>query len=172
MSSTAKSSGARTGSIFCNGACRRGPDAAFRCYASEASPPAPPAVVPMPEAAAPLVLYVEDDRLNIVLMEEVFRRLSGWRLEVAETGGQALQALETLRPDLVLVDMNLPDMSGLELLGQLRADTRLACLRCVALSADDLPDQVRAARDAGFTDYWTKPIDVPRLTEALRAALD
>lgn len=123
------------------------------------------------QAAAPQVLYIEDDRINIVLMEEVFRRLPGWQLECAEDGEQALALLQELQPDLVLIDMNLPDMSGLELLSRLRADARLQQLRCVALSADDQRDQVEAAREAGFSDYWVKPIDVPRLAEALQDTL-
>jgi CheY-like chemotaxis protein len=121
--------------------------------------------------AAPIVLYVEDDRINIILVEEVFRQLPGWRLECAEDGAQALRLLETLRPALLLIDMNLPDMDGVTLLKRLRGDARLQDLRCIALSADDQPQQVAAARAAGFSDYWLKPIDVKRLREALQACL-
>lgn len=127
----------------------------------------------MSPAASLQVLYVEDDRINIVLMEEVFRRLPGWHLHCAEDGEQALALLaerapEAL-PDLLLIDMNLPDMSGLSLIEALRADQRLAPLPCVALSADDHASQVEAARAAGFSEYWVKPIDVLRLSEALQA---
>ncbi|MCV2353490.1 response regulator [Paucibacter sp. B2R-40] len=125
----------------------------------------------MLSAPARLVLYVEDDRINLVLMEEVFRRLPGWRLECAEDGAQALALLESLRPDLLLIDMNLPDMTGLELLTHLRNVARGSTLHCVALSADDLPDQVEAARAAGFSDYWVKPIDVLKMVDALQGAL-
>ncbi|MBT9493831.1 MAG: response regulator [Paucibacter sp.] len=125
----------------------------------------------MSPAPARLVLYVEDDRINIVLMEEVFRRLPAWQLECAEDGAQALSLLETLRPDLVLIDMNLPDMSGLDLLARLRSSALHAGLNCVALSADDLSDQVDAARAAGFSDYWFKPFDVMQMVAALRATL-
>ncbi len=126
----------------------------------------------MPDSAPPRhVLYVEDDRINIVLMEEVFRRLpADWSLECVEDGAQALAALAERRPDLLLVDMNLPDMNGLELLARLREqDPALSTLCCVALSADALPEQVQAARAAGFCDYWLKPIDVLQLADALRA---
>jgi CheY-like chemotaxis protein len=125
----------------------------------------------MCSAPARLVLYVEDDRINLVLMEEVFRRLPGWRLECAEDGAQALGLLETLQPDLVLIDMNLPDMNGLDLLARLRGEPRSAGLLCVALSADDLRTQVEAALAAGFSDYWVKPIDVMKMVDALQRAL-
>lgn len=115
------------------------------------------------------VLYVEDDRINIVLMEEVFRLMPGWTLHCAETGALALAALQEMRPDLVLMDMNLPDMTGLELMARLRADATLAGLPCVALSADVMDDQLARARAAGFRDYWLKPIDVQRLRAELQA---
>ena len=120
----------------------------------------------------PLVLYVEDDRIHLILMEEVFRLLADLELRCAETGAEALAALADCRPALVLVDMNLPDMTGLQLMAQARADASLAgCVaqaRWVALSADDPSAVVRAAREAGFDDYWLKPIDVPKLQAALQ----
>ena len=128
----------------------------------------------MPDRA-PLVLYVEDDRIHLILMEEVFRLLPGWELRCAETGAEALAALGECRPSLVLVDMNLPDMTGVELIAKVHADAGLAAalqgVRWVALSADDPGSVVRAARTAGFEDYWLKPIDVPKLQAALHGLL-
>ncbi|MGM9481952.1 response regulator [Roseateles sp. NT4] len=129
----------------------------------------------MTDRAAPLVLYVEDDRIHLILMEEVFRLLSGWELRMAETGAEALQALAERPPALVLVDMHLPDMTGLELRERVAADAGLAAAlsdtRWVALSADNPGAVVRAARAAGFDDYWLKPIDVPVLEAGLRKLL-
>ncbi|MFG6460715.1 response regulator [Roseateles sp. DXS20W] len=129
----------------------------------------------MPDRAAPQVLYVEDDRIHLILMEEVFRLLPGWVLRTAETGAEALDALADGRPDVLLVDMHLPDMTGLELRRRVAADAGLSAalsgVRWVALSADDPTDVVRAAREAGFDDYWLKPIDVSRLQAGLRALL-
>jgi CheY-like chemotaxis protein len=129
----------------------------------------------MPERATPLVLYVEDDRIHLILMEEVFRLLPGWELRCAETGEEALAALRECRPTLALVDMHLPDMTGLELIAQARSQPACAeaaaGMRWVALSADDPGSVVRAAREAGFDDYWLKPIDVPRLQAALQRLL-
>ena len=129
----------------------------------------------MPDRAAPLVLYVEDDRIHLILMEEVFRTLPGWELRCVETGAEALAALAERRPDLLLIDMNLPDMTGLELRACVDADAALSAslggARWVALSADNPADVVRAARSAGFADYWLKPIDIPQLQAGLRALL-
>jgi CheY-like chemotaxis protein len=129
----------------------------------------------MTDRAAPRVLYVEDDRIHLILMEEVFRLLPGWELHCAETGSEALAVLDACRPGLVLVDMNLPDMTGVELRLRAAADAGLAPLaartRWVALSADNPSDIVRAAREAGFDDYWLKPIEVARLQAALQRLL-
>lgn len=126
----------------------------------------------MPDRAAPLVLYVEDDRIHLILMEEVFRLLPGWELCLAETGAEALAALAEHRPAVVLVDMHLPDMTGLQLRERVAADAALAgalqATRWVALSADNPSAVVRAARAAGFDDYWLKPIDVPLLQSGLQ----
>lgn len=130
----------------------------------------------MPDRAAPLVLYVEDDRIHLILMEEVFRLLPGWELRCAETGAEALAALAECRPNLVLLDMNLPDMTGLQVRERVMADASLAeslqGTRWVALSADNPGALVRAAREAGFDDYWLKPIDVPQLQASLHKLLD
>lgn len=130
----------------------------------------------MPDRALPLVLYVEDDRIHLILMEEVFRLLPGWELRLAETGAEALAALAERRPAVVLVDMNLPDMTGLELRRRVSADAGLSValqgVRWIALSADDPGALVRAAREAGFDDYWLKPIDVPQLQSGLQRLLD
>jgi CheY-like chemotaxis protein len=117
------------------------------------------------------VLYVEDEPLNVVLMQEVFRGQPGWSLEVAADGAAGIAAAQARPPDLALIDMNLPDMTGLEVVRALREHPRTAALRCIALSADALRDQMEVARAAGFDDYWTKPIDVRRMLAALAKAL-
>ncbi len=122
----------------------------------------------MPESTA-LVLYVEDDRINILLMEEAFRRLPAWRLHCVERGAEALAWLAHTRPVFALIDMQLPDMNGIELLTRLRALPGCQALTCVAVSADNPAPLVRAAREAGFADYWLKPVDMARFELALAA---
>ncbi|WP_341887777.1 PAS domain-containing protein [Variovorax sp. YR752] len=106
------------------------------------------------------VLYIEDEPLNALLMREVFRLRPSWSLHVAGTGHEGLTRAVELRPDAVLIDMNLPDMNGAEVVRRLRADAATRPLRCIALSADVMAEQIEAALAAGFDDYWTKPIDV------------
>jgi PAS domain S-box-containing protein len=119
-----------------------------------------------------VVLYVEDEPLNVLLMEEVFRTQPGWTLHVAHDGGGGVELATQVQPDLALIDMNLPDMNGLEVLRRLRAQPATADLLCVALSADALNEQIAAALAAGFDDYWTKPIDLNRLIEEVRRVID
>ncbi|MCR5865953.1 ATP-binding protein [Aquincola sp. J276] len=117
------------------------------------------------------VVYIEDEPLNALLMQEVFRAQRGWHLVVARNGAEGLERVRTLLPDMVLVDMNLPDMNGLQIIAALRGDARTAGLRCVALSADAMSEQIAAARQAGFDDYWTKPIDVARMLQTVEQAI-
>jgi signal transduction histidine kinase/CheY-like chemotaxis protein len=119
-----------------------------------------------------VVLYIEDEPLNVLLIEEVFRTQLGWTLHVAHDGRSGVELAARLRPDLALIDMNLPDMNGLEVLRRLRADPTTADLLCVALSADAMSEQIAAARAAGFDDYWTKPIDLTRLLDSVRRVID
>jgi len=117
------------------------------------------------------VLYIEHERLNVVLMEELFRTRPEWALSIAEDGAEGLQLARELRPHLVLIDMNLPDTNGLALIRTLRSDPGTLPLRCIALSADAMSEQIEAALAAGFDDYWTKPIDVPRMLQELSRRL-
>lgn len=129
-------------------------------------------VVPPTSAAPRQVLYIEDEPLNVLLMQEVFRAQPAWTLHVAEEGEAGVQAALRLRPDLTLIDMNLPDISGLEVLRRLREHQSTRELRCIALSADAMQDQISAALAAGFDDYWTKPIDLAQLLACVAQAFE
>ncbi len=107
-----------------------------------------------------VVLYVEDDEVNIILMEQIFRSQPNWRLLTATNGAEGLEIANQTELSLVLLDLNLPDLSGFDVLERLRAQEHTRHLRCIAVSADALPQQVQQAVAAGFDDYWTKPIDV------------
>ncbi|MBC7956364.1 MAG: response regulator [Cytophagales bacterium] len=126
---------------------------------------------PQPPAARRQVLYIEDEPLNILLMQEVFKARPQWELQVATDGNSGLAAARALRYDLLLIDMNRPDMNGLELIRALRGDARSAGLQCIALSADAMQTQIDAALAAGFDGYWTKPINVAHILDGLGQAL-
>ncbi len=117
------------------------------------------------------VLYIEDEPLNVLLLQEVFKARPQWHLEIATDGESGLAAARAHHHDLLLIDMNLPDMNGLELIRMLRADPLAADAQCIALSADAMQTQIDAALAAGFDGYWTKPINVARILDALGEAL-
>jgi signal transduction histidine kinase/ActR/RegA family two-component response regulator len=125
----------------------------------------------LPPACPRTVLYVEDDPVNMVLVQHLFAEEPAWLLLAAETAGEGLAIARRERPDLIVSDMNLPDMSGFELLEQIKADPATADIPCVGLSADAMAEQVRRALDAGFVDYWTKPVDVQAMHRRLRRML-
>jgi CheY-like chemotaxis protein len=118
-----------------------------------------------------VVLYIEDEPLNVLLMQEVFRLRASWQLRVAATGRDGLAMAAALKPDAVLIDIHLPDMGGIDIVRALRGSAQTRQLRCIALSADAMAEQIAAARAAGFDDYWTKPIDVPQVLDGLDRVL-
>jgi signal transduction histidine kinase/CheY-like chemotaxis protein/GAF domain-containing protein len=113
------------------------------------------------------VLYVEDNRLNAVLMKQIGRQVPGLTLRVVESGEEALAQLDEFDPDLLLLDNDLPGASGLDVHAALRADPRHASLRIVLVSADATAESIARARDLGFDDYWVKPLDVEHVIVAL-----
>jgi CheY-like chemotaxis protein len=134
------------------------------------------AVGDLPQAR---VLYVEDNAMNAELMVSLFAMRPSYRLMVVDTACRALAVAREFQPDLLLLDMQLPDMDGRQLLQSLRqllddaAPGQPAWSRvpAVALSADAVAEHVAQARAVGFNDYWTKPLDVPRLLPCLDGLL-
>ncbi len=117
--------------------------------------------------ARPTVLYIEDNEVNMMIVRELLAQRSDIAFEGAVDGASGIERTRALRPALVLVDMQLPDVDGLEVLRRLRADPSTARVPCVALSANAMPEDVQRARAAGFDDYWTKPIDLGDFLKAL-----
>lgn len=123
--------------------------------------PVPPPPLPRPAGALRRqVLYIEDDAVNVQLMQQLFQTEPAWQLRIATTGREGLAMAAQSPPDLLLLDMNLPDMHGLDVLQALRAAGVTPPLGCVAVSADAMPPQIERARAAGCDDYWTKPLDM------------
>ncbi len=115
------------------------------------------------------VLYIEDEPVNALLMQAFFNAMPGGgaRLLVAVNGADGVADAARVQPQLILLDMNLPDMDGLSVLHALRSSPRTARIPVIAVSADALPDQILKARQAGCQDYWTKPISMKRVQAEL-----
>ena len=113
------------------------------------------------------VLYAEDDEVNAELVRQIVTLRRGVSLRVATNGARALAIARIDPPDLMLVDMNLGDMTGIELAQALQRDRATRDIRLVALSADALPEQIRAAMGCGFESYLTKPINFEELLAML-----
>lgn len=105
------------------------------------------------------VLYIEDNPVNVLIVEAVLEPWSDVKLVVAIDAAQGLARAFDAAPDLILLDIHLPDADGIDVLRSLRADPRTARLPIVALSASVMEWERAAALDAGATKYWSKPID-------------
>ena len=117
------------------------------------------------------LLYVEDNPSNIALMRHVVTALGSLQLHVAETGHEGLALARDLRPDIILLDINLPGMSGFELKARLDVDPLTRGLPVLALSASAMPSDILRGEAAGFREYLTKPLDIPAFARALNAVL-
>ena len=118
------------------------------------------------------VLYVEDNETNVEVMRGILAQRPQVQLEVAQTGEEGLEAMRARRPHLLLLDLNLPDIGGIELLQRLKDDPAFAAMPVVVVSADALPAQIDAAMAAGADRYLTKPVDVAELLGLLDEMLD
>ncbi|WOB06043.1 response regulator [Piscinibacter gummiphilus] len=123
------------------------------------------------EPPAGTVLYIEDNAVNALLVVEVLRQWPDVKVVVAATGTEGVQQARELDPSLVLLDMRLPDMSGDQVLHQLRVDPATRGLTVVALSASAMPLDVELAMNAGARAYWTKPFDFPSFLANVKALL-
>jgi len=119
-----------------------------------------------------IVHYVEDNETNVEVMRGVLAQRPQVQMDVSVTGLDGLATIRARRPDVILLDMHLPDISGMELLRHLKADPSTADIPVVAVSADALSAQVDAALDAGAHRYLTKPVSVNELLAVLDEVLD
>ena len=118
------------------------------------------------------VLYVEDNMSNVRLMEHVLSYRPHVRLLTAMQGQMGIDlALEHI-PDLIFLDLHLPDLTGDKVLLQLRSDRRTRKIPMVMISADATPGEISRLLEAGATDYLTKPLDVKKLLQILDESLN
>ncbi|MEW5990153.1 MAG: ATP-binding protein [Chloroflexota bacterium] len=134
--------------------------------AGDDAPPEPPV------RAARTVLYIEDNLANLHLVERVLAGRFGARVLAAIQGRMGLELAREHRPDLVLLDLHLPDVEPGEILGELTSDERTRAIPVVVLSSDASLRTEREMRRLGATDYLTKPLDIARFLEVVEHLLE
>jgi len=129
------------------------------------------AAVGLPSMPQRTVLYVEDNPANLELVEQLVKRRDDLRLLSAADGHLGIEFARAYLPEVILMDINLPGISGIKAMQILRADPLTAHIPIIAISANAVPSDIEKALDAGFFDYLTKPIKVNLFMDALDAAL-
>ena len=124
-----------------------------------------------PHAGGPLLLYVEDNPANLQLVEEIVRIRGDLRQMSAPDAQLGIELARTHEPQLILMDINLPGLSGKDALSVLRADPATAHIPVIALTANAMAGDVARGLAAGFFRYVTKPIEVNKLNAAIDDAL-
>ena len=117
------------------------------------------------------LLYVEDNPANLELVEQLIARRLDLRLLSAADGNLGIEYARAYQPEVILMDINLPGISGIEAMKILRADPSTAHIPIVALSANAVPRDIAKGLEAGFFNYLTKPIKVDQFMDALDVAL-
>jgi len=117
------------------------------------------------------VLYVEDNPSNIRLVVHLMREHTDIPLSVVMTGQKGLELAALHKFNLILLDINLPDMDGFELLNRIRNLDGYHKTPIIAVSANAMPQDIKQAFDAGFSEYLTKPINLPRFLTVLKQFL-
>jgi PAS domain S-box-containing protein len=143
--------------------------------AGEATPPLPAEGT---ASLAPAALsrhrvhYIEDNETNVLLMRAMLARRPDTELTVSLRGAEGLAAVRRASPDVLLLDMHLPDADGMDLLRQLKADDATAAIPVIVVSADATPGRVEQALTLGAVRYVTKPLDMHQLLKALDQVLE
>ena len=126
----------------------------------------------LPTTSKRIVLYIEDNLANMLLVEALITRRSDLKLLTATDAHSGIVMARLHQPDLILMDINLPGISGYDALRILRDDAKTATIPVLALSANAMPSDIAKGLNAGFLRYVTKPIKLDEFMEALDAALE
>jgi CheY-like chemotaxis protein len=113
------------------------------------------------------VLYIDDDRINTLLFVETCRFVGGVDVDTAGSGAEALDAIQRFKPDLLVIDLHLPDTIGYDLLPLLRARIGQPTLPALLCTADEAELVELPATEAGFDGCWTKPVDLQMVLSEL-----
>ena len=135
----------------------------------------PPAARAATDPPAPVrrrkVLYIEDNPVNVLLMEAMLARVDGLHVLTASLPALGLKLAVDERPDLILLDIQLPEMDGFEVLRRLRLNEASREIPVIAVSANAMPADVEHGLAAGFVEYLTKPLDMDKLIKVVERNL-
>ena len=118
------------------------------------------------------MLYIEDNPMNVYLMQTIFEGISNAELLAAADAEEGVELATSEQPDLILMDIGLPGMDGIEAAGVLKNTKKTKHIPIIAISAAAMKDDIERAKDAGFFAYLTKPINVTEFLKVLRRILD
>lgn len=117
------------------------------------------------------IVYVEDDPVNAHLMSAIINEMTNHELVIARTGKEGLAIILEQLPDLVLLDLGLPDMNGYEILEKMQANPKTRNIPVIAISAKAMMDDIERGKEAGFDDYLTKPVKAAELLTSIDQAV-
>lgn len=123
--------------------------------------------VPGPENVPVKVIYIEDNPANLILIRRYLQRFPNFELLEAENAEVGLELIREQKPDVVLMDINLPGMSGFDALDIMKQEGLRKHITIIAISANALASEVERGIEEGFDEYLTKPVDFIRLMELL-----
>ncbi|HEY9661766.1 MAG TPA: response regulator, partial [Allocoleopsis sp.] len=119
---------------------------------------------------SPLILLVEDNEANISTVES-YLVAKGYRLQIANNGEEAIALVQTEQPDLILMDIQMPGMDGLEAIQHIRRDSKLDKVPIIALTALAMPGDRERCLAAGANDYLSKPVRLKQLATVIQSLL-
>lgn len=117
------------------------------------------------------IVYIEDNESNINMVKKLFRDNKNIELLVAETPSAGFKLLESVKPDLILLDINLPEMSGFEVMRILSSDLNTRDIKVLAVSANAMQHDIEEAMEYGFVDYLTKPFNLKQFLDIINTHL-
>lgn len=118
------------------------------------------------------VLYIEDNPTNLLLIEHVIGKVQGVEMVSTAEPEQGLKLALSEKPDLILLDINLPGMDGYEVLKRLKENSAITGIPVIAISANAMSQDVEKGLAAGFSEYITKPIDIQNFLNHISKFLD
>lgn len=118
------------------------------------------------------VLYIEDSLANVTMVQHIFELFDNVEFFTAESASKGLEMASNIKPDLILLDINLPEMNGYEVLTELRTNPLTKYISVIGISGNSLPQDIQRAKKEGFDDYITKPVNLQTFLRVVGNSLD